>query len=161
MFLFKEEKGVLTSHKKGHGNNVPFFEICSGKMPEKGGMEMVRREKNLWIKALQGSAKAYRKLGVVYLLHGTDKNDRELARMCLEKAMEMGDETGYLIYHRLFSRGKKVIDDSSYEAIWEEYQTVRGMREKQRLEGYLHLGTRKQKQRIFVPEGMKYKKYRR
>lgn len=130
-------------------------------MEEKGNMEMEKREKNLWIRALQGSAKAYRKLGSVYLLHGTDKNDRELARMCLEKSMELGDETGYLLYHRMFSGGKKVIDDSSYEAIWEEYQSARGMQEKKRLKRYLYLGTRSQKRKIYLPEGMKYKKYRR
>lgn len=113
---------------------------------------MERREKTLWVKAMQGSAKAYRKLGAVYLLHGTDKNDRELARMCLKKAMELGDETGYLLYHRLFSRGKKVIDDSSYEDIREEYQTSREMRKKRKLEGYLYLGTRSQIRRTFLPE---------
>lgn len=108
------------------------------------------REKTLWIKALHGNAAAYRKLGIVYLTQGRNKRNRELAGLCLKKAMELGDESGYFIYHSLFSRGKQVIDDRSYDAIWEEYRAAKGKQEKRRLGRYLYLGTRRQKRRIFL-----------
>ena len=55
---------------------------------------MERREKRLWIRALCGRKDAYRMLGVRYLKRGTDRRDRKLAKLCLEKAMELGEIEG-------------------------------------------------------------------
>lgn len=59
----------------------------------------------------------------------------------------MGSERTYLIYHRLFSRGKKLIDDPSYEEMVREYREITGAQDVKRkkiLEGYLRLGTKQQ-----------------
>ncbi|MFG6331434.1 MAG: hypothetical protein K1W28_06335 [Lachnospiraceae bacterium] len=110
---------------------------------------MERREKRLWIRALCGRKDAYRMLGVRYLKRGTDRRDRKLAKLCLEKAMELGDEIAYLLYHHLFSKGKQVIDDRSYEAFWQQYRKSRSCSERRRLEKYLRLGTDRQKKRLY------------
>lgn len=101
---------------------------------------MDKRERNLWVKALKGSGKAYRKLGVIFWQGKRCKRDRELARLCLQKAAEMGDERGYFLYHGIFSRGKKIIDDFSYEEMYRDYIRTGDLKEKKRLERYLRLG---------------------
>lgn len=106
---------------------------------------MNQKERLFWIKALKGSGKAYRKLGVLYLKAGRDRMDQKLGKLCLEHGIELGDEAAYLIYHRLFSRGKQVIDDRSYEEMWREYRKTGETKEKKRLEAYLKLGTERQK----------------
>lgn len=104
----------------------------------------------LWIRALQGSAKAYRRLALMY--GRGDKAERILARLCLEKSMEMGDESGFFLYHKHFSRGKQVIEDGSYQAMCCEYlQTVNPVKRK-KLRRYLDLGTGRQKV-LFLPDG--------
>lgn len=106
---------------------------------------MNQKERLFWIKALKGSGKAYRKLGVLYLRAGRGRMDQKLGKLCLEHGIELGDEAAYLIYHRLFSRGKQVIDDRSYAEMWREYRKTGGARKKKRLEAYLKLGTERQK----------------
>lgn len=111
---------------------------------------MNQNEKKLWIKALEGSEKAYRKLGLLYLQTGGSGKDRRLGMLCLKRAMEMGDEKGFLIYHRLFSKGKQVIDDRSYQEMWREYRMAGKGEERKLLKAYLKLGTKKQKRRVGV-----------
>ena len=101
---------------------------------------MDKKIRNLWIKALKGSSEAYRNLGVLFLQGKECKKDVELARLCLEKAAEMGDEQGYFLYHRVFSKGKKVIDDRSYEEMRRDYRETKDWREKRRLGRYLAVG---------------------
>lgn len=101
---------------------------------------MEKKVRGLWIKALKGSSAAYRKLGVLFLQGKECKKDRALAKLCLEKAMEMGDERGYFLYHRVFSKGKRVIDDSSYKEMCRDYQETKDRRERKRLERYLAAG---------------------
>lgn len=86
---------------------------------------MEKKIRNLWVKALRGSSAAYRKLGVMFLQGKECKRDKALAKLCLDKAMEMGDERGYFLYHRVFSKGKKVIDESSYEEMRRDYRETK------------------------------------
>lgn len=96
--------------------------------------------KKLWKKALVGDGAAFRRLGILFLKGEVCRRDKKAARLCLQKAMEAGDERGYLLYHRLFSRGKEVIDDVSYIQMYQEYRL---------LPQYLALGTRRQKRLVF------------
>ena len=105
----------------------------------------MRRVRTLWVYALKGSARAYRKLGIYYQKAIFEK-DRILAKACLEKAMELGDENAFFLYHRWFPTGKKVIDDDSYEKIWSEYCQAKNKAEQVRLKKYLHLGTKEQRE---------------
>ena len=106
---------------------------------------MDRRERDLWLEALEDRGDAYRRLGEMYLQKGMTKKDRRLAKLCLEKSSELGDELGYLLYHRIFSKGKKVIDDSSYRSMQQEYQMAKEEKDRERLAKYLELGTKEQK----------------
>ena len=103
------------------------------------------RVKNLLLKALQGSSSAYKKLGYLFLEKSSGNKDRELGRLFLLEAVKMGDEDAYFLYHRIFSRGKQVIDDPSYLQCLKEYQSTKNFCEKQRLKRYLLLGTARQR----------------
>lgn len=98
---------------------------------------MDKRIRNLLVRALKGSKTAYRKLGIVFLQGAICKRDRALARLCLDKAIELGDEESYFLYHREFSKKKQVIDDRSFEEMRRDYRKAVGRKEKKRLEGYL------------------------
>lgn len=98
-----------------------------------------RKIRNLWVKALRDSGTAYRKLGIVFLEGKICKKDRLLAKLCLDKAAELGDEQGYLLYHREFSKRKKVIDDRSYEEMRRDYRKAKGWKERKRLKRYLEI----------------------
>lgn len=100
---------------------------------------MNKKIRNLWVKALKGSGKAYRKLGILFLCGEVCEKDRTLARLCLDKAAEMGDEQGYILYHKVFSKGKKVIDDRSYEEMCRDYREMKEWKEKRRLGRYLEM----------------------
>lgn len=100
---------------------------------------MDQRIRNLWVRALCGSSAAYRKLGMIFLTGKLCRRDRLLARLCLEKAVEMGDEEGYFLYHKAFSKGDKVIDDQSFAEMCRDYRETGNLREKKRLEKYIVL----------------------
>lgn len=109
---------------------------------------MDRQIRNLLVKALKGSGSAYRRLGIAFLQGKRYRPDRQLAYLCLQNAAELGDEKGYFLYHKIFSKKKKVIDDMSYEAMQREYRLTDDFREKKRLALYLKLGTEEQKQKL-------------
>lgn len=111
---------------------------------------MDKRMQNLWIRALEGSAGAYRKLGICFLRGRRCRKNKRLAGACLRKAAELGDEAGYLLYHRLFSKNKKIIDDRSYAEMCREYRNTDNQKEKKRLARYLSLGTKRQKRCILT-----------
>lgn len=98
---------------------------------------MDKRIRNLWVRALRGSSAAYRKLGVIFLQGKLCRRDRILARLCLEKAAEMGDEQGYFLYHKTFSKRDKVIDEQSYAEMCRDYRKTRKRGDKRRLRQYL------------------------
>lgn len=106
---------------------------------------MDKRMRNLWTRALDGSAGAYRKLGICFLQGRRCRKDKKLAGACLRKAAELGDEAAYLLYHRLFSKNKKIIDDRSYAQMRKEYQNTDNQEKKRMLARYLSLGTKRQK----------------
>ena len=110
---------------------------------------MDRQIRNLLVKAFKGSGSAYRRLGIVFLRGKRYRKDRQLAYLFLQKAAELGDEKGYFLYHKIFFKKKKVIDDMSYEALYREYRMMDDFREKKRLAMYLELGTKEQKQKTF------------
>lgn len=101
--------------------------------------ELNRRIRNLWVQALMGSGAAYRKLGILFLKGKACKKDRKLALLCLDKAAEMGDEQGYLLYHQMFSRRKSIIDAKSYREMYRDYQATKSQKEKKRLKRYLEM----------------------
>lgn len=59
--------------------------------------------------------------------------------------MEMEDEKAYFLYHRKFSRGRKMIDDAFYKEIWDAYQAAEDPKERKRLARYLKFETKWQK----------------
>lgn len=103
---------------------------------------MNRRIRNLWVQALKGSGAAYRKLGILFLKGKVCKRDRKLAKLCLNKAAEMEDEQGYLLYHKVFSKKKKVIDEQSYREMYRDYLAAESRKEKKRLRKYLEMEER-------------------
>lgn len=102
----------------------------------------------LWIHALRGSGRAYRKLGVIYARGG--RTEQALSKACLEKSMEMGDENSFFIYHRYFCKGRQVIDDISYEAMASEYLQTLNLEKKRKLRKYLEMGTSRQRKKYNV-----------
>ena len=108
---------------------------------------MDRNIRNLWIKALKGKKEAYRKLGMMFLRGKGCPPDRKLAQLCLKKAMEMGDQKSFFVYHCLFSKGKLIIDRKSYEEICEDYRNEKNRKRKRELAGYLEIARRSQNAR--------------
>lgn len=104
---------------------------------------MKRSTAVLWIRALRGSKKAYRKLAM--LCAWGHREERILARLCLEKAIEMGDEYSFFLYHRYFPGAGQAIDDFSYKAICDEYVHTLDAVERKKLRRYLKLGTSRQR----------------
>lgn len=100
---------------------------------------MKRKIRNLWIRALKGSSKAYRELGILFLQGKICRKDVTLAKLCLDKAAELGDEEGYLLYHKVFSGKKKVIDDLSYKEMQRDYLEAKSRKERKRLMRYLKM----------------------
>ena len=99
----------------------------------------------MWKKAVLGDMDVLAIMGVMLYKRG-GKNKR-FGKDCIKRAMDMGSERAYLVYHRLFSRGEKLIDDPSYEEMMREYIEIYGaqdVRRKKILEGYLRLGTKQQ-----------------
>lgn len=108
---------------------------------------MEKELKQLLAQALKGSSYAYRRLGL-YFWYEERPRDRILAMLCLEKAMEIGDEKAFFLFHKIFSKEKKVIDDKSYQTFWENYCETTDPKKKQYLKKYLALGTKEQKERL-------------
>ncbi|MCD8348662.1 MAG: hypothetical protein LUD16_12115 [Lachnospiraceae bacterium] len=138
-----------------------------------------KRIRKTWLRALeQDDPGAFYRLGVYYLKEFSRRNvccqtlwhrgtshrpepDIRMAHACLKKAMELGSEDGFLLYHRLFSRGKKVIEDDSYAQMVREYRICQAADRsagaeqrdhgaygyKERLKRYLALGTKAQKRK--------------
>lgn len=104
---------------------------------------MEERIRDLWILALEGSDEAYLELGVIFWKGAA--RDKELARLCLDKSAEMGNEEAFCLYHCLFSKGKKVIDDNSYQDLCREFEITEDPAKRKVLEQYLRLGTAGQK----------------
>ena len=92
-------------------------------------------------------ARVYRNLGIFFLRRGHFQ-DKNRARSFLKAALIQGDEKAYLIYHFHFSKNKKVIDDRSYQEIYQDYLQESSWRKRRLLEGYLRLGNKKQKKSI-------------
>lgn len=113
---------------------------------------MNRRIKTLWVKALKGDSEAYRRLGMIFLKGRRHRQDHELGALCLRKAMQMGNEKAWFMYHRIFSKGKEVIDSESYAEIYREYKNSKNVFIRKRLCRYLQMGTTQQ-----IKEKVKHK----
>lgn len=118
----------------------------------RGGDTVKKEIRTLWIKGLRGSGEAYRRLGIIFLTGTCCQKDRTLARLCLKQSAELGSEEGYFLYHNMFSKGKKVIDDASYESMWQAYGKEKNWRKRKRIKRYLELGTNRQK-RAMIRKG--------
>ncbi|MDO4328914.1 MAG: SEL1-like repeat protein [Lachnospiraceae bacterium] len=117
---------------------------------KEGNRRMNRRIRKLWIKGLSGSADAYCRLGILFLNGLGCRRDRKLAGLCLRQAAELGSEEGYLLYHKFFSKGKRIIDNDSYVEIYREYERETDEKKRRKLRKYLNLGTKWQKLQIFL-----------
>lgn len=106
-----------------------------------------RRLRYFLQRILPGTPETYRRLGIFFLRSGR-YCDKGLARVCLLEALRKGDERAYLIYHRNFSKRKKVIDDSSYREIYRDYLRESRKSRRRKLREYLRLGTREQKRSL-------------
>ena len=106
---------------------------------------MKKRMRRLFLQAMEGDSRAFCKLGILSIRGKAGRRDVKLGRLFLRKAVELGNEEAYFLYHRLFSRKKKVIDDLSYEEMFREYQTAKTWKKRRRLLKYLRLGTKAQK----------------
>ena len=104
----------------------------------------------LMIRALRGSGKAYRKLGLMFARG--NKEERVLSRLCFEESMKRGDEYSFFIYHKHFSKDCQVIDDSSYREMLNEYMSTSDLVKRKKLRRYLELGTRRQRITL-LPDG--------
>ncbi len=51
----------------------------------------------------------------------------------------MGDEKGYLLYHKIFYTKGKIIDDLSYEDMRRDYRGTKSWRKKKWLKKYLEI----------------------
>lgn len=108
---------------------------------------MDKSMQKLWIRALEGNKAAYRKLGILFLKESRGKTDRRLAELCLEKAAELGDEQGYVLYCRMNPGKRTVTDHRSYLEMRRDYLETDNPEEKRKLAAYLGLG-KFQKQNI-------------
>lgn len=111
---------------------------------------MKREVRDLCIQALQDDGKAYWKLGMLFFQGGILEKDKELSRLCFQKAMELGSEEGFLHYHELFSKGEEVLDDKVYREMSEDFRTCKSDIGKERLRRYLELGTERQRRENFI-----------
>ena len=118
-----------------------------GDSPKAGTMRKRRKFRWFLKRILPGRPQIYRRLGIFFLRPG-QYCDKRLARTFLLEALRKGDEKAYLIYHRHFSRKKKVIDDRSYREIYRDYLRESCKSRRRRLKEYLKLGTRKQKRSL-------------
>ena len=119
---------------------------------ERGVGQMLRKNRRrtclkLLLRIMKNDAPFYRKTGI-FFLKSVIYRDRKLAGLLLKTAMDKGDEKAYLLYHRHFSRKKKMNDDVSYREIFEDYMREKDKSRKQVLREYLKLGTRSQKRRL-------------
>lgn len=100
---------------------------------------MDKSMQKLWIRALEGNKAAYRKLGILFLKESRGKTDRRLAELCLEKAAELGDEWGYVLYCRMNPKKRTVTDHRSYLEMRRDYLETDNPEEKKKLAAYLGL----------------------
>lgn len=112
---------------------------------------MEKSIRNLWVKALSGSSAAYRKLGCLFMQGRICKKDMLLAKLCLNQAAEMGDEQGYLLYHKFFYTKGKIIDDLSYEDMCKEYRETKSRRKKKWLKKYLEVAKKERREPLRIP----------
>lgn len=98
---------------------------------------MRKSEQKLWISALEGDKAAYRKLGILFLKRGCRRKNKRLAELCLEKAAELGDEKGYVLYCRMCAQEKIIMDRRSYFEMYQDYLETKNPREKRVLSVYL------------------------
>ena len=76
---------------------------------------MEENVKKLLIQAFENDAAAWRQLALLLTVQESDV-DAELCRIFLNKAIELGDEESFFVYHQLFSAGNIPVDDASYRA---------------------------------------------
>ncbi|HIR13675.1 MAG TPA: hypothetical protein IAB31_07115 [Candidatus Choladousia intestinavium] len=96
---------------------------------------MKKKEEELWIRALKDDGKAFRKLGKRFLEQGR----KELAGLCLQKAIERGDEKSFFLYHLHFFSGDQPVDDCSYREMLEEYKQTQDKKLRRQLKKYLEI----------------------
>ncbi|MDO5338088.1 MAG: hypothetical protein Q4E89_11665 [Eubacteriales bacterium] len=100
---------------------------------------MKLKEKKLLLQALKGNADAWRKLALLTKNAKEGSVDRELCRFFLNKAIELGDEESYFLYHQLFTEDAAKIDGKSYQDMIKEYQETENQQVKEVLRRYLEL----------------------
>lgn len=93
--------------------------------------------KKLLIQALGGEAAAWRQLALP-LSEGGSGTDRDLCRIFLHKAIELGDEDSFFLYHQLFSGGSIPVDRASYIGMLADYMNTDDLQVREQLGRYLN-----------------------
>ncbi len=110
---------------------------------------MDKKFRELLGKAVCQDSEACLALGLLFLNGEGVEKDQELAQTLLGRSMEFGNQEGYFTYHQIFSKGKKVIDDHSYQVMCEEYEKTADRNKQKELEKYLKLGTQEQRKKFW------------
>lgn len=97
---------------------------------------MEENVKKLLIRAFENDAAAWRQLALLLTVQESDV-DAELCRIFLNKAIELGDEESFFVYHQLFSAGNIPVDDASYRAMLADYMKMDDRQGRERLRRYL------------------------
>lgn len=97
---------------------------------------MEERVKKLLIRAFDGEAAAWRQLAQI-LAEEKGTVNLELCRIFLHKAIELGDEESFFMYHQMFSAGNIPVDDASYKGMLEDYMKTDDRQVRERLGRYL------------------------
>lgn len=97
---------------------------------------MEENVKKLLIQAFENDAAAWRQLALLLTVQESDV-DAELCRIFLNKAIELGDEESFFVYHQLFSAGNIPVDDASYRAMLADYMKTDDRWGRERLRRYL------------------------
>lgn len=99
-------------------------------------MVMEESVKKLLIRAFGGEAAAWRQLALLLTEEESDVN-AELCRIFFNKAIELGDEESFFLYHQMFSAGNIQVDDASYKGMLADYMKTDDRRVRESLRRYL------------------------
>lgn len=100
---------------------------------------MKKSEKLLLLQALEGEAAAFRKLALLIKDSGENHVEQRLCRILFNKAIELGDEESFILYHQMFPEEDAQFDRDSYEDMLADYHGTKDLKEKEKLKRYLTL----------------------
>lgn len=99
--------------------------------------------KKLLLEAMQGDSSGWRKIGMRLWKRRFFRRNKELAVLCLKKAMEEGDEEAFFFYHLHVDQDNFVMEEKTYQEIKKEYYESEDEEKRKELRKYLKLFQRK------------------